>query len=64
METDTVGHVLYTEIREGPSEELTHEQRHAGGEGASHANMKGTAWQAGATASAKALRSLFGELKE
>lgn len=64
METDVVGCVLYAVVREGLSEELALGQRHAGGEGVSHANTKGIACQAGATASAKALRSLFGELEE
>lgn len=64
METDAVGCVLYAVVRGGRSEELALGQRRAGGKGVSHAHAKGTAWPAGATASAKAPRSLFGECEE
>ena len=41
MEADGVGHaVLNGVVRGGPSEELTPGQRHAGGEGVSHASVR------------------------
>lgn len=57
METDGVGPVVvYRVVRDGLSEEVTLGQRHAG-EGVSHASREEeTAYEAGATASAKALR--------